>query len=353
MSMGSIGTAGPPLASLGSSVDRFLGAAQRFFEGFAEISWEYVVGALALMLVMQVARGHGWANAIRAAYPGTPVSERAIVGSFLVGVGMNGVLPARGGDAVKIVLAKRSIPGGTYPTVISSFAVLAPFDTVAAWLVLSYALTQGLLPAAPRLPNLPAFDISFWAANPEILALAVVGLAIAAVAAYVVGARHVEALWQRVKQGVAILSTPRRYLRQVALWQAFAWLCRFAAFWLFLEAFGIGGSPESVLLVFSVHSISLALPFTPGGAGAQQALLVAALSGPPRALVLSYSVGQQLAVTAAQLAVAFLALAVIFKTTGFRDLVREGREAQANARAGRRAPEVPPAEAKAGVGDPP
>ena len=75
------------------------------------------------------------------------------------------------------------------------------------------------------------------------------------------------------------------------------WLCRFASFWLFLDAFNIGGSVENVLLVMSVQSITGALPFTPGGAGAQQALLVATLEGSSRAVVLAYSVGQQLAVT--------------------------------------------------------
>ena len=84
---------------------------------------------------------------------------------------------------------------------------------------------------------------------------------------------------------------PRRYLREVAAWQGVGWLCRFGAFWFFLEAFGIGGSFANVLLVMSVQAISTIIPFTPGGAGAQQALLVATLSGPSRAAVLSFSVG--------------------------------------------------------------
>ena len=33
--------------------------------------------------------------------------------------------------------------------------------------MLGYAITQGLLPAAPRLPELPAFEVSFWAAHPS------------------------------------------------------------------------------------------------------------------------------------------------------------------------------------------
>jgi uncharacterized membrane protein YbhN (UPF0104 family) len=244
---------------------------------------------------------------------------------------MNGILPARGGDALKIVLAKRSVEGSSYPTIASSFAVLAPFDTAMGLLILLYATTQGLLPRPPRLPHLPAFEIAFWAAHPEALMLALTVLGIAAVALIAVLSRHVESFWQRVKQGVAIFREPARYLRQVAAWQLAGWLCRFASFWLFLEAFHVGGSVQNVLLVMSVQSISGALPFTPGGVGAQQALLVATLGGASRAVILSYSVGQQLAVTAWSVLLAFLALFYVLRVSHWRDLLRESEAARAQA----------------------
>jgi uncharacterized membrane protein YbhN (UPF0104 family) len=316
---------------LGGQVDRFLRAAGDFLQSLGRIDWPFLVAALILSLAMQICRGHAWANALRAAYPGDRVSEVGVVGSFLVGVGMNSLLPARGGDAIKIVLAKRVVRDSRYPTIISSFVVLMPFDSGIGLLVLLYAITQGLLPAAPRLPELPAFEISFWAAHPDLLLLALTVLGIALVALVAFGARHVESFWQRLRQGVAIFGQPVRYLREVFAWQAAAWLLRFASFWLFLDAFGIGGSAENVLLVMSVQAISSALPFTPGGAGAQQALLVVALDGPTYIAVLAYSVGQQLAVAAWSVAIAFVALVVVFRSRDWRGLVREGREARARA----------------------
>jgi uncharacterized membrane protein YbhN (UPF0104 family) len=314
---------------LGGQVDRFLDAAGNFFEFLARIDLPYLAIALALSLALQLCRAHAWANALRAAYPGDRVSERGVIASFLIGVGMNGILPARGGDAIKIVLAKRSVRDSSYPAIISSFAVLAPFDSGIGLLVLLYAITQGLLPAAPRLPELPAFDVSFWAAHPQLLLLTVTVVAIGLVILLVVLAKRVELFWQHLKQGVTILRDPRRYLRQVFAWQGLGWLLRFASFWLFLEAFNIGGSFENVLLVMSVQAISGALPFTPGGAGAQQALLVVALDGPTYAAVLAYSVGQQLAVTIWSVVIAVAALTVEFRTRDWRTLIREGREAQA------------------------
>ncbi|MGH2951947.1 MAG: lysylphosphatidylglycerol synthase domain-containing protein [Solirubrobacterales bacterium] len=313
---------------VGAQVDRFLEAVESFAESLARIELPYLAAALALSLGLQLCRAHAWANALRAAYPGGAVSERGVIASFVVGAGMNGILPARGGDALKIVLAKTSVRGSSYPAIISSFAVLAPFDSGIGLLVLLYAITQGLLPAAPRLPELPAFEISFWAAHPELLLLTITVLAIAAVALVAYLAARIETFWQRLRQGVAIFRTPRRYLRQVAAWQAAGWLLRFASFWLFLDAFNIGGSFDNVLLVMSVQAITGALPFTPGGAGAQQALLVVALDGPTYAAVLAYSVGQQVAVTAWSVAIAFVALGVEFRVRDWRGLLRQGREAQ-------------------------
>jgi uncharacterized membrane protein YbhN (UPF0104 family) len=319
------------VADVGGNVDRFLHAAETFFRSLAEIGWGYLAAALALSLAMQLARAHGWANALRAAYPDARVDETRVAASFLVGAGMNGLLPAHGGDAVKVVLAKRAIRGSSYPAIVSSFAALSPFDMAMGVLVLLYAITQGLLPRPPRLPDLPAFDVSFWAQHPELLMLGLTILGVGAVILFAVLARRVESFWQRLKQGLAIFREPRRYLRQVAAWQAAGWALRFASFWLFLDAFHIGGSFQTVLLVMSVQSISSALPFTPGGVGAQQALLVATLHGAPRAVVLSYSVGQQIAVTAWSVAVGFLALVIVFRGQSWRKLLREGEAARAQA----------------------
>jgi uncharacterized membrane protein YbhN (UPF0104 family) len=313
---------------LGGQIDRVFNAIGAFVAELARIDLPYLAAALALSLALQLCRAHAWANALRAAYPGDAVGERGVIGSFLVGSGLNGILPARGGDAIKIVLAKRSIRGSSYPAIISSFAVLAPFDTGIGLVVLSYAITRGLLPAAPRIPELPAFEISFWAANPQllVLALTVLGILLVIVVAFV--ARRIESFWQNLKQGVAILREPSRYLREVLAWQAVGWLLRFASFWLFLDAFHIGGSFDNVLLVMCVQAITGALPFTPGGAGAQQALLVVALHGPTYAAVVAYSVGQQLSVTLWSIAIAFITLGVVFRAWDLRRLIREGREAR-------------------------
>ena len=321
-------------ADLAGMLERFGHAVSTFASAISDIRWGYLLAGLLLTLGLQLARGHAWANALRAAYPGERIPEGRVVGSFLVGAGLNGIVPARGGDAVKIVLAKRSIENSNYPAVLSSFGVLAPFDFVIGVLVLIYAFTRGLLPEPPSLPNLPAFDISFWASHPKTLITVLAALFLFGTVAVMLLSHRISSFWAKLKQGLAIFRDPGRYLRQVAAWQLVAWALRFASFWMFLEAFHVGGSISNVLLVMSVIAISGVLPFTPGGVGAQQALLVATLGGASRTAVLSYSVGQQIAITAWSLAIAFGVLLLVFRVTDWRRLLHEGRSAQAEANAG-------------------
>jgi uncharacterized membrane protein YbhN (UPF0104 family) len=335
-----------PEADLGSSFRSFFDAAGQFFGHLADISWGALILALLFLLAMYLARTRAWQNVLLAAYPGTEVPFLGLAGANLAGAGINAVFPARVGDATKIFLAKGQVRRSTYPAITSSFLVQTVFDTTVGLLVLAYALSQGLLPRPPELPELPAFDIAFWAQHPQLLLFTVTVLGVGFLIAFAVLARRAEQFWQRVKQGLVILNDPRRYLREAASWQGLGWLCRFGAFWYFLEAFGIGGSFQNVMLVMSVQAISTMLPFTPGGAGAQQALLVATLEGPSRAAVLSFSVGTQIAMAAWSALLGFASLLIIFRTTNWRGLVQraesearaeESREAAAERAAAHRA----------------
>jgi glycosyltransferase 2 family protein len=323
--------AGPPAAigaDIGSSFDAFFRAARAFFHHLADIGWVAFVLALIFYLGMLLTRTRAWQNVLRAAYPRSRVSYKGITAAYLVGAGINGIIPARVGDAVKIFLAKRVVPHSSYPAITSSFFVQSVFDTVVGVLVFSYALTQGLLPKAPRLPKLNAFEIAFWAQHPQLLIFFLTALGVGLTVLFIVLAQKAELFWDRVKQGVVILRDLDRYFREVVSWQSLSWVMRFASFWFFLEAFHIGGSVQNVLLVMSVQAVSTMLPFTPGGAGAQQALLVATLkAGHSRTAVLSYSVGQQIAIAAWAALLGFLALIGVFRTTDVRGLMRDAEDA--------------------------
>jgi hypothetical protein len=68
------------------------------------------------------------------------------------------------------------------------------------------------------------------------------------------------------------------------------------------------------------------VPFTPGGAGVQQALLVKVFAGgASTAVVAAYSVGQQIAIAAFTAIVGLGAVIFIFRFRSFREVIDAGR----------------------------
>ena len=246
---------------------------------------------------------------------------------------------------MKIYLAKHSIPNSTYPAVTSSFFVESLFDTTVGSLVMLFALTQGVLPSLPSLPNIGAFDLSFWADHPRFALFTITFLTVGLLVLYAVLSIRAVVFWRRVRQGVVILTDFRRYLRQVAAWQGAAWLLRFFSFYFFLEAFNIGGSVENALLVMSVQALSTLTPFTPGrrrrAAGAARLRVPRARPGGRRSS--RTASGQQIAIAAFNVAAALIALFYMAGTTDFRSIIRRGREDE---QTGRRSGPARPTPAK-------
>jgi uncharacterized membrane protein YbhN (UPF0104 family) len=310
-----------PLGSIGSSFRSFFDAVDEFFSSLAAIQW----GALALALLSFAAylslRSRAAFNVLRAAYPDERFRWRDIWGAYFAGYGFNSVIPARGGDVVRLVLTKSSIPSATYSAVAAAFAVEMVFDLVMGTLILTFAFTQGVFPKPPDFAKLNAFDLAFFAQHPQFTLFFVTFLAVAGLAAIGILSVRIRAFWSRVRQGLTILFDRRRYVREVFLVQLAGWGFRFTAFWLLLEAFNIGGSLKNVLLVLGVQAVSAAVPFTPGGAGVQQALLVKVFGGGAAA----YSVGQQIAISAWVFLIGFASLAFIFRIRSFREVIARGR----------------------------
>jgi uncharacterized membrane protein YbhN (UPF0104 family) len=285
--------------------------------------------ALAAFGVYLTLRARASLNILRAAYPDQPIEFRQIWGAYFAGYGFNAVIPARGGDVVRLFLTKNSVPESSYPAVASSFVVELIFDASIGVLVLAFAFTQGVFPKPPDFANLDAFDLSFFAQNPEFTLFLLTFLGIGFVVGFGVLSRRVKRFWERVRQGLTILRDRRRYFRQVWLVQLAGWAFRFTAFWFLLEAFRVGGSVKNVLLVLGVNAVAALVPFTPGGAGVQQALLVQVFAGSAAgATVAAYSVGQQIAIGATTFACGFAALAFIFRFRSFKEVLAAGREAR-------------------------
>ena len=260
-------------------------------------------------------------------------------------------MPARGGDVIRLFLTKSSVPNSSYPAVASSFAVELVFDLCMAVPVLAFAFKPGRVPEAAGLLQAAGLRPRVLRLAPALRAVRADRAGIATLAAFALLSARVRAFWERVRQGLTILFDRRRYFREVFAVQFAGWLFRFTAFFLLLEAFNVGGSVRNVLLVLGVNAVAALVPFTPGGAGVQQALLVKVFAGTATgATIAAYSVGQQIAIAAFTFAAGFAALVFVFKIRSFKEVIAQGRaargaEGQEAERRPRRGPGAPRAPA--------
>jgi uncharacterized protein (TIRG00374 family) len=328
----------PASTSIGQSISSFLNAAGQFFSDLAAVHWGALLLGLVFFGLNLTLRSRGFFNSLRAAYPAAVFQWRRVWGAYFAAVGFNNVVPARGGDVIKLFLTRSSIPGSRYPTVAAAFFVESIFDLGVGVIVLIFAFTQGVFPKPPDFSKLSSFDISYLAEHFHMTLFVITALGVLGLLAFAMLSVRARAFWVRVRQGVTILSDRRRYLREVAALQALAWICRFVAFWFLLEAFTVGASVKNVLLVFAVNQVAGAVPLTPGGAGVQQALLVKVFAtSAPTAVVAAYSVGQQLAIAVFTALVGLGAVVLIFRFRSFREVLHAGRASREAEREAERA----------------
>jgi uncharacterized protein (TIRG00374 family) len=324
--------------SIGHSLDVFFDAVGKFFSDLAAVHWGALVLALAFFGLNLTIRSRAFFHSLRAAYPGVAFKWRRVWGAYVAAVGFNNVVPARGGDVIKLFLTRSSIPGSRYPTVAAAFFVESIFDATVGVLVLIFAFSQGVFPKPPNFSKLSSFDISYLAAHFRFTLFLITALAVLGLVAFALLAERAKAFWARVRQGLAILRDRPRYLREVVSLQVVAWLSRFAAFWFFLDAFRVGGSVKNVLLVFAVNQVAGAVPLTPGGAGVQQALLVKVFAASAStSVVAAYSVGQQIAIAAFTALLGLGAVVFIFRFRSFKEVLFAGRASREAERAEERA----------------
>jgi uncharacterized membrane protein YbhN (UPF0104 family) len=291
-----------------------------FFEQLAAVEFSALGLAVVCHLAKTACTSKAWRNSIAAAYPEQEVPWPSIYGAYVSAVGVNAVLPARGGDAVKLYLAHRSVPGSTYATLGATLAVLAIFDATMATLIFGYALTLGVLPGLGVLPHLPGFDFRWVGQSPELAIVVALALVIFGIFGGYWLRFRVHGFKDHLRQGVLIVRDRRRYLREIASWQAGDWLLRFVAIWFFLDAFGIEQTVRNVLLVQVTMSLATLVPVSPGGIGTEQAFIVYVFDrAVSTSRLLSFSVGMKLTLVITNVAVGFVAIFLMLGHVRWRE----------------------------------
>jgi hypothetical protein len=254
-----------------------------------------------------------WHAAIEDAAP--QVRYRDVVVAHLGGAGFNGIVPAHGGDAVKLALLKRRAPDARFGQLLGSLAPPAAVEALMTAMLLAWALATGVL-GAPSAGQIP---------------LPLVGAA-AAVAAGVLWllARRAPRLLRDVRAGMAALRRPKRLLAGVVPWVLAARLVRLCALAAFLAAVGLPATLMGALLLMAIQ----------GGVGsngpASAPMRIAVLSASLPAAIGVHAVSletaatliaaTQLAPLIANLAISVVTLAVTLRTASPRRVFGYCRE---------------------------
>ena len=271
--------------------------------------------ALLLHAVSLLVRSAVWCGILRAAFPERRVELRPTVWAYLAGVGANAIAPLRGGDLVRILAIRRHLAHASVATIVSTMVAETVFGVLVVGVMVAVTAGLGWLPAVVHLPDARAFEFSFYVRHDALVATALGLVLLVAALLAEWAAHHVRTVWLHIAQGFRILRSPARFARVVAAPQLLDWALRVGVAYAMLATFGLPLALRYALLVVVINAVSTALPFTPGGVGAQQGLLVFAFGGVAGAgagQVLAFSVGAQAVIVAFNILVGLIAIFALF-----------------------------------------
>jgi hypothetical protein len=208
-----------------------------------------------------VLRGRGWCALVRSASGFAP-RRRDAIAAWVAGAGAGGLVSARGGDAVRVLLLRRRMPEAGCPLLAGTLVAEGVGEIAVGALLLAIALAVGVGP-------------QLGASSATVVAVAATAAVLLALLVLVRRVPRLRRIATGVGSGCAPLRAPGAYARDVLPWQLGSRLCRLAALACFLAAFGLPVSIAAVLLVAFAQGGARMIPFAPASVGASVALLAA------------------------------------------------------------------------------
>jgi Lysylphosphatidylglycerol synthase TM region len=195
-----------------------------------------LIAAVVLTVLGGVVRIRAWHRALAEIAPS--IRYRDVIAAHLGGAGFNGLVPAHGGDAVKLALLKRREPRAPFGQLLGSLAPPAALEALTTALLLAWAVATGVV-------SVP---------SPDAIPLPVVGAAAAIAAGLLwVLARKAPKLLRDVRAGMGALRHPGELVRGIAPWVLAARLFRLVAIACFLAAVGLPATVAGVLVVMAIQ----------------------------------------------------------------------------------------------------
>jgi len=274
-----------------------------------------LAAALTLHLGKLTAEARAWHWIVRHAHADEDVCFRMTYGAFVGHIGANAVLPGRIGEALRLGVVRRRVPGSSVVTIGATIVLETVLELVFGVLLVLGVLLAGAS-LGPR--GSPLHTITPLLIHPAALA-ALAAVAAVGIAVWARHRRRAPELARRMACGFSVVRSPRAFAAGVVGWKLVAWCLRLGAVYAFLVAFHVPASIWTALVVIAAQIVSGIVPLLPGNAGTQQAALVVALAGTASTgAVLGFGVGMQAATAVLDVVVGVVALAFVAKLVDLR-----------------------------------
>jgi hypothetical protein len=225
--------------------------------GRADVIW--IVLAVVLHLAGQAARGLAWHGVLHRSWPGS--RRRSVCAWHVCGAGLTGVLSARGGDVVRLALARRELREASVPALAGTLIVESSFETLSGLALTATAVWLGVGSFAP----------------PPLRLLIALAPAAALLSLAATRSARIRRLTSELLRGLGALRHPASFAWRVLPWQIAGRLLRLAAVCCFLTAFGLPTDPAVVVAACVAQGSGNSLPLPGVGVAASAAAMVAAL----------------------------------------------------------------------------
>ena len=291
-----------------------IGWFENLWKTMTEISLPYIVAGVFFQTIQTTLTAVAWYFILAAGYPAGGVRYRDILAAYAAGVAMNGFLPANIGTFASLLMYVALIRGSTFAGVLGATFVQKIFYTAIGTFVYLYLFIS--------VPG--TFDLQLGVVSNHRLLVPLLIVGGVLVIALVVKRfwSRIKGLWEKAKQGGAILANKRDYVVKVLLPSFGSWIAKLIVIAIFLAAYSIPVTFHTVMSVVGGNSLANTVSFTPGGVGITQAVNSVSLSSvTSTSNAAAYSLGQQIVITAWNVLFAVVMVVWVFGWTGGKQLV--------------------------------
>jgi uncharacterized membrane protein YbhN (UPF0104 family) len=283
-----------------------------------EISLGYIVLGCIFQAAQTCLTALGWYGILRYAYPGG-VTYMPVLASYAAGVALNNFLPANIGTFVTLLMYVAVVRGSTFPGILAGYLVQKIFYLIVGTLIYLYLFWAVAGSFDFQFGN----EVDLLSGHPLLISGIVLGAVFLVVLLARVFWHWVKSMWEKAKQGAAILGDFRAYLKWVLLPQAGGYIAKVLVIIIFLAAYSVPVTFGSVMSVLGSNQLANLLSLTPGGIGVNQAFNAFALEAyTDSTTATAYSIGQQLVTTAFNVGFAVVLICIVFGWSGGSALVR-------------------------------